>query len=260
MPHTISSNTLFHFTDGFENIVDILTNEFCPRFCLEDLNVLGHTLVAPQPLEFAIPMVCFCDLPLSSTARHLTTYGNYGIGLTKPWGMNAGITPLLYTYPHSRLAHTFAQIVDRLNAAEKLKPGSEHQSVLTQLLDAAYDLSCLVKPYEGDFWRRGTLLPNVRFYDEREWRYVPILPQQLRYGLRKEAFLDPTLVDAANRVAGSEPLRFKPSDIRYIIVATEAEILPMMERIERIKSRHSYEDVRTLMSRIVSAEQIRTDF
>jgi hypothetical protein len=82
----ISSNTLFHFTDKIENVISILKEEFRPHFCLEDLN----DFVAPddriEELEHAIPMVCFCDIPLSQSMNHRKTYGNYGIGLSKEWG------------------------------------------------------------------------------------------------------------------------------------------------------------------------------
>lgn len=32
-----------------------------------------------------------------------------------------------------------------------------------------------LKPYEGDFYRNGKKIKNVRFYNEREWRFVPEL-------------------------------------------------------------------------------------
>ena len=43
-------------------------------------------------------------------------------------------------------------------------------------------------------------------------------------------------------------------------MAHDTEILSMIKQIEQIKGKYSYEDVRVLMSRIVSADQIREDF
>jgi len=79
----ISANTLFHFTSSMENLLGILTNEFQPRYCLEDFNVLmaGRTPNL-ETHEFAIPLVSFCDLPLSQIGFHLSVYGDYGIGMT----------------------------------------------------------------------------------------------------------------------------------------------------------------------------------
>src|SRR5229473_2461542 len=91
----LSANTLFHFTSSLDNLINILTNEFHPNFCLENLS----TLLKDPILEMAIPMLSFCDIPLSQTGFHLSVYGDYGIGLTKSWGKQNGISPVLYTYP-----------------------------------------------------------------------------------------------------------------------------------------------------------------
>ncbi len=37
----VSANTLFHFTNNLENLLGILTNEFQPRFCLEDYDCIA---------------------------------------------------------------------------------------------------------------------------------------------------------------------------------------------------------------------------
>ena len=92
--NVLSSSTLFHFTNTAEKLLGILENEFYPRYCLEEWTVvkLGTT----EPHEIAIPMVCFCDLPLSKISEHLQFYGSYGIGLSKQWGVIKGINPVLY--------------------------------------------------------------------------------------------------------------------------------------------------------------------
>jgi hypothetical protein len=82
----ISSNTLFHFTDKRENLINILENEFRPHFCLENFNFFAHDMNYREGFEIAIPMVCFCDIPLSQARIHMKHYGEYGIGLSKEWG------------------------------------------------------------------------------------------------------------------------------------------------------------------------------
>ncbi|MBN1471996.1 MAG: hypothetical protein JW925_09460 [Syntrophaceae bacterium] len=105
----ISTSTLFDFTAKAEHLISILENEFRPRFCLEhrrELNPLESFLLNDE----AIPMVCFCDLPLSTIAPHLEFFGNYGLGLTKEWGIQNGLNPVMYmsnvSYLNQYILHT----------------------------------------------------------------------------------------------------------------------------------------------------------
>lgn len=245
----ISSNTLFHFTNTRENLINILTNEFRPRYCLEDFNILDPSLPHDPELEIAIPMICFCDLPLSRTKNHLSIYGNYGIGLTKEWGMRNGITPVLYAHPQSILISLIQSLRNIISKQ------ADQDS-----LDNLYSLACLLKPYEGKFWRKDRYIPNVRFYDEREWRYIPSF-RNGRYGLSKEAFLDDKIRLVANKHLGSDNvISFEPKDIRYIVVAHEDEVLSMYDDVWRIKKKYTEDERKLLVSRIISAAQIQQDF
>ena len=101
---TISSNTLFHFTSGIHRIISILKHGFFkPNLSLEDLSFLEIEE------KVAIPMVSFCDIPLSQTKAHMRVYGYYGIGLSKLWGKMNGVSPVLYTYQGSPLTASLSQ-------------------------------------------------------------------------------------------------------------------------------------------------------
>ena len=76
----LSSETLFHFT-GFESLRSILENEFIPHWCIEDFYFKTNDVYA----KIAIPMVCFCDIPLGNIKEHMDDYGNCGIGMKKSW-------------------------------------------------------------------------------------------------------------------------------------------------------------------------------
>jgi hypothetical protein len=158
----VSANTLFHFTGNLENLISILTHEFRPRFCLEDFGVVfARRNPSVDTLELAVPMVSFCDLPLSQTAFHLSVYGNYGIGMTKEWGRRNGITPVLYVHRESLLVSKFGQLLGQVSQSDA---ESDFRSEMSNNL---YDLACFIKPYEGTFWRPSGQLSNIRFYDER---------------------------------------------------------------------------------------------
>jgi hypothetical protein len=250
----ISSSTLFHFTSDLDRVVGILENDFRPHFSLENLNVLAPKEASRPELEFAVPMVSFCDIPLSQVEKHTRAYGKYGLGLTKEWGRRNKIAPVLYTYRGSRLASRLSALAINSLTGPTLQ--------VRQLQDSFYDLSCYVKPYEGPLERRGKTTPRYRFYDEREWRYVPPPASDLyRYGMTKAEF-----GNSAGRAQGNawlwnrSRLKFAPRDIKYIIVAKEDEIVPAIHHVERGKSRFGPDQVRLLISRIVSAEQILSDF
>jgi hypothetical protein len=197
-----------------------------------------------EKLDIAFPMVSFCDIPLSQTRDHVQTYGNYGIGLTKEWGQKHGISPVSYMYRESLMARSIRKIYDKYK-------------ILRDSVDI-FNLFRFVKPYMGALWRVSGVIDNVLFYNEREWRYVPLDHKAL---LLKDDFLNEEFRNTCNKeLALSYFIPFIPSDIRYLIVKNDAEILPLIREIERIKSRYSYEQVKILTSRIITSERIKEDF
>jgi len=245
---TVSSNTLFHFTNSYDRLKSILELEFEPRFCLEH----SPTRDDGSPFEYAVPMVCFCDLPLSQTSTHLAFYGNYGLGLSKEWGQAHGVTPVLYAYAGSAV---------RANLGKLWRSFKKDEWPL-ELSRAVGQILCYIKPYTGRFWRNGKYIEDVRFYNEREWRFVPENIGDKGWMIPKSDYLDKAKVGQLNdAVAAEGRLSFEPRDIRYIIVASEAEVLTMVDDVLRIKGKkYSYDDLRLLTTRIISAQQIREDF
>ncbi|MCX6309303.1 MAG: abortive infection system antitoxin AbiGi family protein [Bacteroidia bacterium] len=79
-----SADYLFHFTERYISIVDIMKNRFKPFFCVEDFSFMYNDR---RNLIIAYPIVCFCDIPIERHNQHKENYGKYGIGLTKEWGI-----------------------------------------------------------------------------------------------------------------------------------------------------------------------------
>lgn len=242
----ISSSTLFHFTNSMDNLLNILENDFSPHYCLEVFTQKDDELE-----EYAIPMVSFCDLPLSLIKNHLNHYGKYGIGLSKAWGIAKGITPVLYIHNNSILL----SLVDELHPLIKTRNAMDFE--LSKTIYTSY-----VKPYEGTAFRHGEYIKSVRFYDEREWRYVPNTKSAFDSAfLSKDIYLfsiHKKLLE--EKFAQQYKLTFTPNDIHYIIVEKETEILPMIRDIEKIKGKYNLDDVRILTTRIISSERIKEDF
>lgn len=54
-------------------------------------------------------------------------------------------------------------------------------------------------------------------------------------------------------------LVFEPQDINYIVLRCESERYEIIRRIRGIKEKFSYRDVETLISKIITVEQIDND-
>jgi hypothetical protein len=209
-------------------------------------------------------MVCFCDIPLSQIKDHIENYGHYAIGLSKDWGKRNGINPVLYSYPES--TYSIAVYNMGTNIFEEIQKQNINKSVLEFANYILIYTTLFTKPYEGELIREGISPKTVRFYDEREWRYIPQLPKIIELGLplvleEKTFEEDKGLVqDNERKLASKSRLSFQPGDIKYLIVDKENEILQLMNRIDQIKRpKYSENDIRMLYTRIMSIEHILDD-
>jgi hypothetical protein len=259
----LSANSLFHFTNTLDSLKGILEGGFHPRYVLEDYGVFyegyGEEVT---PFVMGVPMVCFCDLPLSHTAVHLEHYGRYGIGLAKTWGMSKGVSPILYVYPKSQTGFCLAAMLAVLQHKIGYLPDMSSLEGEAQIL---LDTIFRTKRYQGVLERRDVAIPGVCFYNEREWRYIPRpnrseIPEGMyRWGMPQQLYSNETVRREANHVlAQALPLKFGYGDVKYIIVAREEEIEELAEWLES-KFTNRSEAVR-LISRIISTEQIESDF
>ncbi|MCZ7385732.1 MAG: abortive infection system antitoxin AbiGi family protein [Candidatus Methanoperedens sp.] len=245
-----SSNTLFHFTKdsrkhpGLENIINILKTGFEPRFRKEDMNFLFSESPKREFLIRCIPMVCFCDIPLSRAKIHMENYSNYGIGLKKEWGIEKGISPVLYIPPiQSKIFHKlfFGRIIQSLKTDKELD--KNHKEILFGIFN-------MIKPYKGKLRKNGK---EIVFYNEREWRFIPTIPYNTLYKNclnKKEKF---------NDVLKREPLDFQSSHIKYIIVSKQDEISRIWDEINKIE-KYSLDEKKSLCTKLISAQAINEDF
>jgi len=244
----ISSNSLFHFTYSKENLISILENDFYPNYCLERV-----FLNSEEPfIDFAIPMISFCDLSLSQIKKHINIYGNYGIGLKKEWGIANKINPVLYISPDSILADSL------YNMSALVKMISEEDSEITE---SYLNLVRYLKPYEGNFRKNNDLYKKFRFYDEKEWRFVPPSSNhEFDYILPRDEFKYKQIRDLRNQILRKIRLKFQPKDIKYLIVKDESEISWIIQELKRIKNKYPIATIEILTSRIITSEQIADDF
>jgi hypothetical protein len=187
-------------------------------------------------------MVCFCDLPLSRINNHLNIYGNYGIGLTKKWGIRNGISPVLYVHKNSKSWKAIHSIVTSMTNA-----GFEH--IEKENINNINRIHSFIKIYEGKFLKKK-IIKNYRFYNEREWRYVPtfkehwslLTPSDFRKLSVKHKYL----------------LYFQPEDIKYLIVEKESDVPKLFNWImQTFKKTYM---AKQLITKIISSESLKEDF
>jgi len=239
----LSASTLFHFTNK-KNILSILNNCFRVFYCKETLEFYEHGDKHP----FLAPMVSFCDLPLSEAKDHISSYGKYGIGLSKEWGVNNKLNPVLYLSQNSTLSISFVEAFNRA-----------HSNSTTEEQKAMRDIFRYIKNYEGEPPPKKKSLPVYRYSDEREWRYVP------EYSTEFINLVGSNDLDKQKYNAEIADLRlnFEPKDIRYLIISKDSEIPQFIKHIRKLDQakggKYPSRDIDHLTTRILTVEQIKGD-
>ncbi len=251
----LSPDSLFHFTPHYKNLIGILENTFYPRYCYDEFDLVDND---QQPfIEDAVPMVCFCDIPLSQLISHINTYGKYGLGMSKEWGIRRGLNPVIYFNKNSYLAKKLSLIV---NSTRWIMDNPSREPVNEAMM--------YFKPYEGTLYRSGhSLRENVRFYDEHEWRYMPdgdiMIENSMELSIQGHLYRNTEYLANANRKLETDitKLSFNADDIKYVIIKEENQINEMVKALRQIKgNRYDRNTIDRLTSRIITVKQIQDDF
>ncbi|MCK9372429.1 MAG: abortive infection system antitoxin AbiGi family protein [Sulfuricurvum sp.] len=238
----LSSSSIIHFTASKDSLKGILKNNFKIKYCTETIEIAG------KERAYAAPMVSFCDIPLSEVKKHIDSYGSYGIGLTKEWAIRQKLNPVIYIEGNSYFSEN---ILELLRSTEKNKEASAN----------ALTVYSYIKNYENTLQRKGKdPVPNYRFSDEREWRYVPQNTDKNEFTLSKEVYEDEETKDAYDFMISDIFLTFEPNDIKYIIIKDDSEIREFFSFLRDVKGKYSSHDVDRLTTRILTTEQIKEDF
>lgn len=241
----LSSNSIIHLTREKHSLLGILEDNFHLHYCKEAVKLEADEFV------IRVPMVSFCDIPLSEIKNHIEKYGNYGIGLTKAWAERNGLNPVLYIEPKSLLAKSYNKALNDLVLESNSDSFTDGQRAFTDVLR-------YIKNYQGPLARKGTLIDQYRFSDEREWRFVPAAKESFEMLSTEDAYQkDPNAIEAS---VSHLRLHFEPNDIKYIIIQSDAEISEFLHALRHTKGKkYAYDDVERLMTRILTTEQIMSD-
>ncbi len=245
----ISSSSVFHFTRTKRALKGILKHNFKVSYCLEALRY------KKTHRENAFPMVSFCDIPLSQVKEHIGKYGSYGIGLTKKWATRQQLNPVQYVASGSRYALAMEALLYKIRP-KKPTPWEN----LTEEQRAVFSIVAYLKNYEGDLKRNGKTICDYRFYDEREWRYVPEREGRFPVAIQGDRYQTPQQKEKMNQKLSDLRLTFEPSDIKYIIVKSEEDISEFVEAIRNSNGKsYTQRETERLTTRIITTEQIKSD-
>ena len=239
-------NHIFHYTSVFTDLQKIIRYGFAPSYCKEEID----------SVKYLSPMVSFCNIPIAEVDRYMR-YGKNGIGMSLEWAIRKGVNPVLYIHrgsPYKSLASA-----NVLNAVPE-NPNANREynfllkSVTTQLLQ---NVKYWQTEYQGDI---------INTYQEREWRFVPKLNNELPIVDRE---MHPKEYDTLTDKKESPKPHLKNytmdiesiNDIRYIVVTSETQREKMIKTLSYRFGKDETSDalINGKLS-ILTASQIRNDF
>jgi len=258
-----TENSLYHFKREKEYFLEIINEfKFTPRYNRE--YILLNPKDERQAIEMIIPMVCWCDIPLQRIENHTSRYGEFGIGITKQWAISNLINPVFYVIEDTVLALSINQINTSLIELEELFESDRELTLkmfnITSKLYPAFDyLNQHIKPY--NYQKKETRQENRKFYDEKEWRYIPdsmysenliIYPYQYENG---EELLNK--IDTSNEKIKIRNLSFKPDDVTIIIIEKESDRNEIEKVIFKVFTQNKFPNYEQFLSKIRTIAQIK---
>lgn len=233
----ISSESLFHFIKRRDWLVDVLKSKsFQARYVFEDLPELQY--------KVGIPMKCFCDIPLGLIKKHLNRYGKFGIGVSKAFAKKNYLSPILYFHDKS---DTFFRYISTANKHDIFK--NEFSLIPYFKVDVR-----VIKRTDG---KKTT----NRYYDEREWRFVPTGAEFIDLS-NLDDFDILNRLNIQNEILAKNTneflLPFEYHEITYIFVQFDDDVDKVIEEIRLIKISQLQQD--RLISKIITSRQIERDF
>ena len=189
----IHPNTLFHFTSKCSTLKLIVKSGLRFSYCFEEMS---------NGYGFAVPMICFSDIPLLRTLNHRHKYGSYMVGFDKKYlkdKMRLNINPVQYRSTfflqmwNEDLYDKYIETTNSVFSNGVNKFINEHcleDEINNKGLDFVFNSNEELS-YEKDLLSLTAMLlkHNLVFskksesrkdkkiinnYDEREWRIIPL--------------------------------------------------------------------------------------
>lgn len=229
LKYMVSANYLSNFMQKFDYLLCTLKRmSFVPRYCREELDYIELTNKGDKIKAIYIPMTCFCDIPLHQISVHSTSYGKYGIALTKEWGVKKGLQTIHYVTPKTEYMNQFENSFNRIIDIVSNNP----DETLDVISDTILDQLLYMKPITGSMSSKTKIdMIKKNFHDEHEWRYIPKINSKYLPFI----FTDPidgdyvVIENKSQKLSESMKqlkytyLNFEISDVKYIFVENDKD-------------------------------------
>lgn len=241
-----SANYFFHYTWKIDHLISIMTDNFMPFYCMEGLEFLNYKHLQLEGMAY--PVVCFCDLPITRQKEHVSKFGGYGIALKKEWGIKKHhLTPIVYSHKGSLTSATLKGLIEIAKRLQEKLTKQEFQ-IYNNLISV---LMMHYKPYEGyPFIKTETRFSNELrcFYDEREWRYIPLNCDGLKLNLSMDEYKNKEILDKENKkIQEDNRLEFGVDDIEFLFLKDKSEI---DQFLNKLKPKYSEQELLVIRKKI----------
>lgn len=264
MAYNSHTSTLFHYTKSIKSLMSIIKEGFRYSYSKEAIG---------EGKYIGIPMISFCDIPISRSVEHMSKYGRYAIGIDKDFLIEqtaSNIAPVTYYLNDEQMNAALAlktvcseydsKIKEEFN---KISSGSKQITVKIDGLEGEWsgplfedkNISAGTKAFmmniQKDNYNKyansiiGYMKPYYMFrnghkqinYDECEWRSV--LPDKSHYRAISYNWIwenyDEWRTSVKNKFVEGPPLLcLTEKSVRYIIVPKEKDCEKLIEKINNL--------------------------
>jgi uncharacterized protein YqgV (UPF0045/DUF77 family) len=139
---------------------------------------------------------------------------------------------------------------------------SQLMKILRNTADSKINFFRYIKNYQGTLKRKNKTIENYRFYDEREWRYIPAIgDKRVEAWLNEEQYRKYRGNSRAKPMIDKIILNFTSKDIKYLIIKSSEDIPKLIKTIKSTnRLTENSEDIDVLTTKILTVEQLNSDF
>lgn len=176
-------------------------------------------------------MISLSDIPLADIGEYMNQYGGYLFGFSREWVIRNGFNPVWYNEKNNPAMKKRKELL-----LESFRKKNEDE--MTPIITLLLYYSSFMKDIEGPLFvkSKNCTYSNYRFYDEREYRYVPdfddLLKKKIDPVLREQDYQKYKTNNRSGRIDFSIPFSF--NDVEIIIVKTEKQVATVQAALRKI--------------------------